>query len=282
MTGGRASFIWLVLLGAGIGLFAGVWLVPHLHRVYQQTTALDTLEKEGERLAAQVEKLTEELKRTVTEPSTGADDSSKDLAMARARARQEQAKRLTEIRLLSETQEKLVEASITIDELKAKVADLEQSVEHLRSDNRQLAEKETELAGRLERANRVIDAMREELRGNTTRLVKMEARNRELRQEKGDAWKKVTEARNLFNELEDIYLRRENLLNGIERRYREVADDYRTASLQLANQSLSADNESLDLSRIQNLLSLTDDDLRQLQALHARSKQLQSKLGQKF
>lgn len=278
MTGGRASLIWLVLLGAGIAVFAGVWLVPHLHRVHQQSTELDELESEGKSLSAQVEELTRELSQALADTEAGEVRSSANSAAAEARLREEKAKRVEEVRLLAESQKKLAEAAITIDELQAEVSELQRAIEQLRTENGRLAELESDLAAQLERSSRVVEAMREELDGNSERLVKMEVRNRELREERNAAHQESAEVRKLISELEGLYLRRENLLSGIGRRYREVADDYRTASLQLANEGTSGPSQSVDLSRIQNLLSLTDDDFQQLQTLHARTKQIRSEL----
>ncbi len=281
MTGGRASLIWLILLAACIALFAGIWLVPHLHRVVEQTDTLTKLETEGARLAARVEDLTQQLSETLASPDEQPGLSERDLAAAgEAVRRAEEAKRLAHVRQLASTEEKLSEAALTIDELQAKVVDLARSIDELREDNRILQEKEQELNDQLQRSNRVVEAMREEMKGNSDLLVKVETRNRLLREQNREVESEKAKAGQLVRNLENLHRRRETILTNIGRRFREVADEYRTVSVRVNSPEQINPNQGVDLSRIQNALTLADEDLRQLRTLNNRANRIQKEITQ--
>jgi chromosome segregation ATPase len=279
MTGGRASLIWLVLVGVGVALFAGAWLVPHLNRVSEQTEALNRLETEGQQLAQRVEDLTRELNDLLAAPGQEEEAPPSGLAAAQALARSEQAKRLEEVRLLAETQDRLQEATLTADELSARIAQLETSLARIEEEKKLLADSEADLKDQLARSNRVVEAMRSELKGNSDRLVKLELRDRQLREQNAGFEDKLSRSGKLTQDLEDLYRRRDDLLTNIVRRYREIADEYRTVSLGSGDPDQSRSAESTDLSRIQHALSLADEDLRQFETLNARAERIRRELS---
>jgi chromosome segregation ATPase len=279
MTGGRASLIWLLLVGVGMALFAGAWLVPHLNRVSEQTEALNRLETEGQQLAQRVEDLTRELNVLLSAPGQGEEAPPSGLAAAQALARSEQAKRLEEVRLLAESQDKLLEATLTADELSARIAQLETNIARIEVEKKLLADSETDLKDQLARSNRVVEAMRSELKGNSDRLVKLELRDRQLREQNAGFEDKLGRSGKLMQDLEDLYRRRDDLLTNIVRRYREIADEYRTVTLGGGDPDQSRSAESTGLSRIQHTLSLVDEDLRQFESLNARAERIRKELS---
>jgi len=272
--------IWLILLGAGIAVFAGLWLLPHLSRVAEQSQALELLEREGQQLSQQVEELTHELNDLLSAPEEKRETADPRISDAMNQARQEQAKRLEEIRLLADTQNKLDDAILTIDELEARIEELSTSVTRLEDEKKLLADSEADLRESLSNSNRVVEAMRAELKGNSDRLVKLEVRNRSLRQGNRDAENKAQAAQKLTRELENLYRRRDDLLTNIVRRYREIADQYRSGALQINNPDQFGPAQGVDLSRIQNALSLAEEDLNQLDALNSRAARLQRQLSE--
>jgi len=280
MTGGRASLIWLIVLAACIALFAGIWLVPHLHRVIEQTETLTRLESEGAQLAARVEDLTRQLSETLSSPEEQPGLSSRDIVAAREAVRQaEEVKRLEQVRQLAATEEKLNNAALTIDELQAKIADLTKSIAELHEDNRILQEKEQELNDQLQRSNRVVEAMRQEMKGNSDLLVKVESRNRQLREQNKEVETEKAKVAQLLRNLENLHRRREALLTNIQQRFSEVADDYRNVAVSVPNPEQASPNQGVDLSRIQNALTLSDDDLRQLRTLNDRAQRIREELA---
>jgi chromosome segregation ATPase len=279
MTGGRASLIWLVLVGVAVALFAGAWLVPHLNRVSEQTEALNRLETEGQQLAQRVEDLTRELNDLLSASGQEEVPQPPGLEAAQALARAEQAKRLAEVRLLGETQDRLQEATLTADELSARIAQLETSITRIEEEKKLLAESEADLKDQLARSNRVVEAMRSELKGNSDRLIKLELRDRQLREQNAEFEDKLNRAGKLTRDLEDLYRRRDDLLTNIVRRYREIADEYRTVVLSGSGPDQSRSAERTDLSRIQHALSLADEDLQQFETLSSRAERIRKELS---
>ncbi len=281
MTGGRASLIWLVVLAAGIALYAGVWLMPHLRQVSQESESLTQLEVEGRHLAARVEELTREVNRLLARP-TGQPEPRVQNRSGRADARlqQETAKRLEYARLLGETRDRLSEADSTIAGLKSRIEKLEASLARLTEQNRSLAESAADLKQQLDRANRVIEAMKTQLKDGSELTAKLEARNRALREENRQAEQRLARTAKLIRDLENIQRRRENLLTSIVRRYREVTDEYRSASLRLSNPGQSDEAVGVELSRIQSAVSLAEEDLRELRSLNARAARIRKQLTQ--
>lgn len=272
--------IWLVAVACGVGLFAIVWLAPHLERIVQQTESLGRLESEGEQLAARVEELSNELNRLLSGGKSAAEIPPEELDAVRAGLQAEKARRLRDVRLLAETQRQLEEARLTIAELEGKVEDLQEAVSRLEARNRSLAEAEAGLREQLERSSRIIAAMRAELKSNQERLVKLEVRNRTLRERNQKLSRQIERTRKLLASLEAIQRRRENLLANIARRYREVADEYRALALRLGRAEQRDVEPSLDLGRIENALSLANEDFRALETLQARASRILEELSQ--
>jgi chromosome segregation ATPase len=191
---------------------------------------------------------------------------------------QERAKRLEQVRLLAAAQEKLAQAASTIVALEERVHELEQAVAKITEENKRLVASEADLTGRLESANRVIETMQEELKSNSARLVRLETQNRSLTQRYADAQKKLTRAADLLKELEGVQRRQEALLSGLLQRYREVNDQLRSSALRRSNTEERGQASGVDLSRIENLVSLAEEDLRQLQSLNARAARIRNEL----
>lgn len=274
MTGKGASLIWIAVVGAGVGLFAGIWLVPHLNRVNEQKAALDRLEREGEALAARVAELTEEMSRLLASrqppASEDRDDAGRDRLLQEA-----QQKRLTEVRLLAETRDKLSAANAMIEELQAKLAGLEESADGLKQENGRLAQAEQELRERLDGAERVVEAMRTELKGYSDRVIRLEVRNRKLQEDQKAAEDRLARMRQLMAEMDNVQRRREALLSNIASRYGELADEFRTISLENASPSGASRAAGVDVSRIDHALTISEEDMRQLRTLEARAARLQ-------
>jgi hypothetical protein len=85
--------------------------------------------------------------------------------------------------------------------------------------------------------------------------------------------------RKLADDMEDVARRRETLVTNLSTRYREASDTLRALSLQLENRGAGAASGPNDLSRIQNAVTLAEEDLRQLRSLSARARQLQKELA---
>ncbi len=75
----------------------------------------------------------------------------------------------------------------------------------------------------------------------------------------------------ISDDFDDLNRRRDQYMTNVLRRYREVTDLYRTLSLR-------QEGPRDDLSRIQNAISLAEEDMRQLQSLNAQARRLQRDL----
>jgi hypothetical protein len=127
----------------------------------------------------------------------------------------------------------------------------------------------------LESARRVVTALQAELDARNQRLARAETNEKiaaERAKQKEASAERLTES---AREMEEINRRRDVYLTSLVRRYREVADLYRSFSLHVQNR----DNQNTglqagDLSRIQASMQQAEEDLRQIQTLNARAAQL--------
>jgi hypothetical protein len=94
---------------------------------------------------------------------------------------------------------------------------------------------------------------------------------------------RAAEIARVVTDLQDLDRRREAYLTSIIRRYRDITSQFRAMGSMLdsgrdPNASTLSDAA---LTRIQNAVSLADDDLRQFSELNARAHELQKKLVEK-
>lgn len=276
MTGRSASLIWLLVVGLAVGLFAVAWVVPQLNRIYEQTQAIESLETERHLLGARVEVLTEQLNQMLAEASVPSEPAP---APAPASvSTEEAAKRLAQVRMLAETQDRLAAATSTVEDLELRVGELEAAVASLTQQNEALKQSEAELQDRLHGSTQIVEAMQEELKGNSERLMKLEARNRALRNENREVTDRITRLVRSAHDLESVRRRQAELLDGIVSRYRQVNDQYRTVALRFNNPEQRTPTAGVDLSRIENSLTLAEDDLKELQTLNSRAARIQRRM----
>ncbi len=84
-------------------------------------------------------------------------------------------------------------------------------------------------------------------------------------------------------DLQELDRRRDAYLTSIARRYHDITSQFRAMSGML-DSSRDPNASALSgaaLTRIQNAISLADDDLRQLNELNAQARQLEKKLAKK-
>jgi len=136
-----------------------------------------------------------------------------------------------------------------------------------------LSESEEQLAG----ANRLAEAMQGELKGKNDRLVPLQTANKSLREENRQAREKIRRLTELSAELEDVNRRREAYLTGIIRRYRELTEQYRALATRLENRSEAP--SGADMTRIENTVSMAEEDLRQLRNLNAQAERIQRQIA---
>ncbi len=169
---------------------------------------------------------------------------------------------------LADTQKAMETLDSRILELMGESAGLRQQLD---SEAAVRAETQNQLAA----ANAAVTSLQ-------NRLQEVEARADRLAASKATAQKVVapqtlhspsSEEAKLQSQLADITRRRDNYINSILRRYRELANEYRSFGASSASPS---DRDSTfragpDLTRIQNTIALVEEDLRQLNGLEAQA-----------
>ena len=173
--------------------------------------------------------------------------------------------------------------------LRKKVADTQKAMEardsrilELMSQTAALGQQlESEAAAKAETQSK-LDAANAAVMSLQERLRDVEARADRLAAEKATAQKTAAqpaphapsaEETKLQSQLADITRRRDNYISSILRRYRELANEYRSFGASYASQS---DHEATpktgpDLTRIQNTIALVEEDLRQLNGLESQA-----------
>ena len=135
-----------------------------------------------------------------------------------------------------------------------------------------------------------LDALKQELdsagaesQASRQRLADLEAANAKLRSENSEGSARAAELRRVVASRQDVDRRRDVYLTSIIRRYRDIASRFRAMSgmLESSRDPTSSGFGGAALTRIQNDVSLADDDLRQLNELNAQARQLEKKLLKK-
>jgi len=191
----------------------------------------------------------------------------------------EMAARLESVRMLSQMKDQLSAAKTSIAELQNRVQELESISSRTEEENKRLAQEETDLKENLAGANRVVEAMRTELKGKTDRLVALETASRKTADDLKAANDKIGKVTGWARDLEDLNRRREVYLNNLMRRYRDLTDQMRALTIRLDNpQETAHGSPAADLPRLQNIVSLAEEDLRQLSSLNSQAARLVQKM----
>lgn len=181
------------------------------------------------------------------------------------------------VRALGEARDKLAAANASIADLQLKIQQMEAAIEKRAEENQSLAAASEDLKERLGAANRLTEAVQAELKTRNERYTQLEIAVRGLRESNAASADKLTRISQAAREMEDLNQRREVLLNSLLRRYRELTDLYRSTALRL-DQAKDTPPAPGELSRLQNVISLAEDDLHQLSNLSAQARLLQQKL----
>lgn len=189
------------------------------------------------------------------------------------------ASNLEQARLIIKLQQDLQAAQRAITEAEAKAHELEEKLAELREQNKILSAALEESRDKLASQSRVLEAMQAELKSRNDRLAQLETTNLVLHKQNRQAAEEAARLKAIVNELEEINRRRENTLNSILRRYRELTDQLRGLTARADRTSEAAAAEAPELSRFSNSLAAAEDELRQLSNLNAQAARLQRKLA---
>ncbi len=142
---------------------------------------------------------------------------------------------------------------------------------------------QAEWQSRLDALQQEVDSAQEEAKTSRLRIADLEATNAKLANNASEGSSRAAETARVVTNLQSLERRRDGYLTSIIRRYRDVTSQFRAMSgmLDSARDGNSSAFNDAALLRIQNAISLADDDLRQLNELNAQISQLEKKLLKK-
>jgi chromosome segregation ATPase len=173
---------------------------------------------------------------------------------------------------LAEKDERIAAAVKARDDMEAEIRELRAKLEAVTEETERLSHAERQLRSQVESAERRAAAAEKDGGDTAQRVEKLETANRELRRQAEDAARQNAAIAKITDQMQDLNRRQEAYLQNLLRRYREVTDLYRTIALR---NEVPRD----EISRIQNAISLAEEDLRQLQALNAQAGRVQKNLS---
>ena len=183
-------------------------------------------------------------------------------------------------RLLIQTREKLAAADASIHQLETRIRELETQVERVTEENKRLAAAESDLKETITATNRILDAVRTELKGKDERLTLVMVTNNQLQEENRRNAEKIAQLPRLMRDLEEVNRRRESHITTILRRYREITDQYRVLAVRADRPGEAAGGGvTTEVSRIGTAIQMAEEDLRQLSALNAQAGRIQQRLN---
>ncbi len=178
----------------------------------------------------------------------------------------------------------LSEAHADADRVQAQLSSSSDEREKaLESANEQYRKVQQDWQSQLAALQQELDSAEADSRASRRRLADLEAASAKSRSEDSEASARGTEFKKALASLQDINRHRDAYLTSIIRRYHDITNQFRAMSGMLdSNHGPNTGNISgASLTRIQNAISLADDDLRQLNDLNAEARQLEEKLVKK-
>lgn len=270
---GIAAFAFAALAAAALFLLAR-------EKMANQDVArqLDEARQQSQSLEAQLATL-----RAGNESPQGqlkAEGAQPAAASAKASRPAESAK-LETVRELAAMQTRYESLQQRFADLQNRFAELEGTLEKLSKENRRSTAAEASLKDELASTRRVVTAMEAELKSKTARVEQLDESVRRARDQASGADRRASQVAQLLRQLEDINRRREDTMNSMQRRYREVTDQLSALALRLESQR---DNPSTvgtsDISRIVSAVQSAEEDLRLLTSLNTQAKAAAGRLQQ--
>lgn len=271
---------WIALaavLAAGVmGLW---WTGRQRTATTEQRAQIQKLEAANQELVARTRQLEQEaanLRASLEERGIPAPGPA---TTRRAPEAPDNTSRLEAVRLLSQMQAKLNLATTEISELKSRTRELEETTEKLRAENKQVTARETELKESLASTKALVQAIERELAAKAQRVTQLEATSQKARDEVQATSQRTAQFAAGFKELEDINRRRESSFTTLQRRYRELTDQYRALAVRLETERDNPVGFAPDVSRIQSTIQTAEDELRQINGLNAQAQRAAQRIS---
>ncbi|MBK5290954.1 MAG: hypothetical protein JJE04_04565 [Acidobacteriia bacterium] len=194
-------------------------------------------------------------------------------------AKQDDFARQELVRLVDAKNAHLESAKAAVSDLQAKVQEMDARISALTQETTRLSEVEKDLRDKFDTASRLTDALQTEIKGNAARSTQLQTANRDLLRRSEEASRKLSRLMKTSEEMEDLSRRRETYIISLLRRYRELTDFYRTQIIRVDHPQETAIPSNSDLSRVQSVIALADEDLRQLRSINVQVSRLQKEFS---
>jgi len=258
-------------------LILGVALVASVSVILRQSWRLAALERQQ---AAELQSL-HKLQATLRQPEPAKTAAEAESPAPAGAYQATLAKNDVTIERLNR---ELGEAQANIKDLQAQLSSSNDEREKALASANELHQKEKEdWQSQLDALKQQLDSAQAESEASRQRLAALEADNAKLKSDNSAASARLAEFSRAIADLQDLDRRRDAYLTSIMRRYRDITSQFRAISGMLDSSRDAKSNPLSDaaLTRIQNDVSLADDDLRQLTELNAQASKLEKKLAKK-
>jgi DNA repair exonuclease SbcCD ATPase subunit len=261
-------------LETALALALGVALVGSMAAIVRQSRRLASSERQRIAALETIRQLQEALRqRDLQKPPEEAEAPAPVVENQAAPAKRDAA--------IQRLNQELTDAHASIKDLQTEIARASDEHERtLASLNESHQKEEADWQSRLDALKQDLDSAQAETEASRQRSAALEADNAKLRSAASEGSARVAEVGRVLADLEDVGRRRDSYLTSIQRRYRDITSQLRGMSGML-DSSTNSGALNGELTRIQNAISLADDDLRQLTELNARVRQLEKKLAKK-
>jgi chromosome segregation ATPase len=278
----RSTKLWMILLPLALAL-AGFWLGRATYPGNGERARMLQLEAENAELKSSLRNFQAHGAAPDPHDSTRiAPEPSSKHPLRREPARTDDTEAVRALR------DSLWAANQSIADWQAKTAELQTQLDQLREDQKRQTAIESNLNEQLTSSKRLIEVKDAELNAKNEQLAQLETANRKLTADAGVAGQKTSQTLKYSDELQEIYRRRESALNTLISRYKDVTEQYRAFASVLENRrgpegagGAGISIAGPELARIQNTISMAEEDLRQLNTLNAQAIRVQKKLSGK-
>lgn len=227
--------------------------------VVDQSAKVASLEAENKALRARLEQVQSQAEPAKSEPAAPARTPTPAATLP---------VRDDHIAVIEALRKSLDEARVANAELDARITALDAQIASLQTERQRAAAIESETLEKLSLAQRETEAARKDALAKDARIAQLEVQTRKYRDESAGNAKQAAQLTQLAADLQDIFRRRENYISNILSRYKEITEQYRVVALE----------RGTDVARIQQALSMAEEDMRQLNSLNARALLIQKKL----
>jgi len=264
-------------LHIALTLILGIALVASLAIIIRQSRRLATYQRQQTLDLQSLHQLQEALRqRNIQKTPAGAAGRTSEDDLRAALAKRDAT--------IDQLSHELSDAHSNIMELQAQLVDSnDESKRALASVNELLQKEQGDAQSQLNALKQELDSAEDETQESRRRITALEADNAKLRSASSEGSVRSARFGRMVVGLQDLDRRRETYLTSIMRRYRDITSQFQAMSgmLDASRNSNSSAFSGEALSRIQNAVSLADDDLRRLNNLNAQARQLEKKLTKK-